>query len=140
MLWKNQLSSSLNVSYTENSNDTRGSKSVTNNISIGMELKKNFRGGGGIKLFGKGIDWTNELEATLLLAYGQAGGERFSPGSTLAEPIPSRTTLSVDPTVRYTFSKNINGSAFLGYGRTFLETTGQTTTTMRLGVSAVINF
>jgi Motility related/secretion protein len=140
MLWKNQLNSSLNVSYTENTSDTRGSKSVTNNVSVGMELKKNFRGGGGIKFFGKGIDWTNELEATLVMAYGQSGGERFQPGSTLSEPIPSRTSLSVDPLVRYTFSKNINGSAFIGYSRTHLETTGQTTTTMRLGVTAVINF
>jgi hypothetical protein len=140
MLWKNQLNSSLNVSYTENTNDTRGSRSVTNNISFGVELKKNFRGGGGIKLFGKGIDWTNELEATLLMAYARSGGERFQQGSTLSQPIPGRTALSIDPVVRYTFSRNINGSAFIGYGRTFLETTGQTTTTMRLGVSAVINF
>jgi hypothetical protein len=140
MLWKNQLNSSLNVSYTQNTSDTRGSRSITNNISVGMELKKNFRGGGGIKFFGKGIDWTNELEATVVMAYGQSGGERFQPGSTLSEPIPSRTSLSVDPVVRYTFSKNINGSAFIGYGRTHLETTGQTTTTMRLGVTAVINF
>lgn len=140
MLWKNQLNSSLNVSYTTNTNNNSGSRSVTNNISIGMELKKNFRGGGGIKLFGKGVDWTNELEATVIMAYAKSGGERFQPGSTLAEPIPSTSTLSVDPLVRYTFSKNVNGSAFIGYARSFFETTGQTTTTVRLGVTAVINF
>ena len=109
-------------------------------MSVGVELKKTFRAGGGIKLFGKGFDWTNEMEATLQMAYAQTGGERFQPGSTLAEPIPRTTSLSVDPLVRYTFSKNINGSAFIGYGRTFFETTGQTTTTVRLGVTAVINF
>ena len=140
LTWKNQLNSSLNVSLTSSTSDTRGSKTTTDNTSIGVELKKTFRGGGGLKLFGKGLQWNNEMEATLQMAYAQTGGERFQPGSTLAEPIPKTTALSIDPVVRYTFSKNINGSAFVGYGRNFLEQTGQTTTTVRLGVSAVINF
>ena len=140
MVWKNQLNSSLNVSYNTNTNNTQGSRSITSNTAIGVELKKTFRGGGGLKLFGKGFDWSNEMEATLQMAYARTGGERFQPGSTLAEPIPSTTTLSVDPLVRYTFSKNISGSAFIGYGRTHAEQTGQTTTTVRLGVTAVINF
>ncbi|MCI0452898.1 MAG: cell surface protein SprA [Candidatus Latescibacteria bacterium] len=140
MQWKNQLNSSINLSMTENTSDTRGSRSVSTSTSIGVELKKTFRGGGGLKLFGKGIDWTNEMEATLQMAYAQSGGERFQPGSILAEPIPKTTTLSVNPLVRYTFSRNINGSAFIGYERSFFETTGVTTTKVRLGVSAVINF
>ncbi|HXV13022.1 MAG TPA: cell surface protein SprA, partial [Candidatus Krumholzibacteria bacterium] len=117
MQWKNQLNSSINVSMTENTSDTRGSRSVNTSTSVGVELKKTFRGGGGLKLFGKGIDWTNEMEATLQLAYSTSGGERFQPGSTLAEPIPKSTALSVNPLVRYTFSRNINGSAFVGYER-----------------------
>ena len=74
------------------------------------------------------------------MGYAQTGGERFQPGSTIAEPIPKTTSLSVDPLVRYTFSRNINGTAFIGYARTFLETTGQTTTTVRLGLTAVVQF
>ncbi len=140
LTWKNQLNSSLNVSFTSNTSDTRGSKSTTDNTTVGVELKKTFRGGGGLKLFGKGFDWKNEMEATLQMAYARSGGERFQPGSSLAEPIPKMTSLSVDPLVRYTFSKNINGSAFVGYARNFMETTGQTTTTVRLGVTAIINF
>ncbi len=140
LTWKNELNSALNVSYTTNTSDTRGSKSATTNLSVGMELKKTFRGGGGIKLFGKGFDWANEMEATLQMAYAQTGGERFQPGSTLPEPIPKTTNLSVDPLVRYTFSRNINGSAFVSYGRAFDQTSGRTTTTVRLGVTAVINF
>jgi hypothetical protein len=80
------------------------------------------------------------MEATVTAAFARSGGQRFQPGSTLPEPIPKITSLSIDPLVRYTFSKNINGSAFIGYGRSFMETTGQTTTTVRLGVTAVINF
>jgi hypothetical protein len=140
LVWKNQINSSLNMSYNTNTNDTQGSRSITNNTSVGLELKKTFRGGGGLKIFGKGFDWRNEMEATLQMAYARTGGERFQPGSTLSEPIPRTTTLSVDPLVRYTFSKNISGTGFVGYGRTYTEQTGQTTTTVRLGVSAVINF
>ena len=140
LAWKNELNSSLNVSFSSNTSDTRGSRSETDNMSVALELKKTFRGGGGLKLFGKGLDWTNEMEATVTAAFARSGGQRFQPGSTLPEPIPKITSLSIDPLVRYTFSKNINGSAFIGYGRSFMETTGQTTTTVRLGVTAVINF
>jgi hypothetical protein len=140
MLWKNQLNSSLSVSITENTSDTRGSRAITDNFTVGIELRKTFRGGGGIKFFGKGLDWTNQLEASLQMAYAQSGGERYQPGSSLAEPIPKSTSLSVDPLVRYTFSQNISGTAFVGYARSFLETTGQTTTTVRLGLTAVVQF
>ncbi len=140
LVWKNQLNTSLNVSYNTNTNEQLGSRSITENTAIGLELKKTFRGGGGLKIFGKGFDWRNEMEATLQVAYARTGGERFQPGSTLAEPIPRTTTLNVDPLVRYTFSKNISGSAFIGYGRNYLQQSGQTTTSVRLGVTAVINF
>lgn len=140
LTWKNQLNSSLNVSYSNNLNDTQGARSEASSFSVNVELKKTFRGGGGLKLFGKGLDWTNEMEATLQMAYAQTGGERFQPGSTLAEPIPKTTALSIDPVVRYTFSKNINGSAFVGYARSFAEQSGVTTTAVRLGVTAIINF
>jgi hypothetical protein len=140
MTWKNELNSSLSLTYTENTNESGGARSVTDNASIAVELRRTFRGGGGLKLFGKGIDWKNEMETSLQMAYARSGGERFDPGSTVGQPIPKTTALTIDPVLRYSFSKNINGSAFFGYGRTHLETTGQTTTTVRLGVTAVINF
>jgi hypothetical protein len=80
------------------------------------------------------------METTLNIGYSKRGGERFSPGSTLGEPIPSTTEIRVGPRATYTFNTNINGSAFIDYTRSYTEALAQTTTTVRLGVTAVINF
>jgi len=138
--WKNQLNTTLNFSYSANTSETLGSKSKSTNGSLNLDLKRNFRGGGGLNFFGKKMSWKNEMETSLILAYSKSGGERSTPGSSLIEPIPSSTSLRVAPTVRYFFSRNINGSAFIDYSRNFAEQTDQTTTVLRVGVSAVITF
>ncbi len=138
--WKNDLTSTLNVALSENSSDTRGSKSVTSNLAVTLDLKKNFRAGGGFGFFGKTVKWSNELESTLNLAYSRTGGERFSPGATIGEPIPATTNIRVAPTVRYFFNRNINGSAFIDYTRTYAEALDQTITAVRVGITALINF
>ncbi len=139
MTWKNELQTTLSVSYSTASNDTRGSKSETNSQGVTLDLKRNFRGGGGINFFGKKMDWNNDLEASMSIAYSKSGGQRTVQGG-FSEPIPVSTSWRVFPTVRYTFSKNINGSAFIDYGRQFAEATRQTTTTVRIGVTAVVTF
>jgi len=146
-MWKNELNSTLGVSYGRNSSETRGataqvsgSKSTTTNFSVNLDLRKNFRAGGGLMLFGKGLKWNNELETTLIIAYTKNGGERFAQGSTVAQPIPSATSIRVGPTARYYFSKNVSGSAFVDYSRTYAEATDVTTTTVRVGITALINF
>jgi hypothetical protein len=139
-LWKNDLNTNLTVAIGENSSETRGSRSVTDNLNVGLDLRKNFRGGGGVGLFGKSISWTNQLEASLRLAYTRSGGERFERGSSLGTPVPVSTSFSVEPQARYTFSNNVSGSAFAGYTRSSTDATGRTTTLVRLGVTAVITF
>jgi hypothetical protein len=92
-----------------------------------------------MSFFGKEMKWNNTLETNLALAYTRAGGSRSTLGG-IEEPIPATTSFRVAPTVRYTFSKNVNGSAFIDYSRIFAEATDQTTTTVRVGVTAVIAF
>jgi hypothetical protein len=138
--WKNELTSTLGISKSENSSDTRGSKSVTSSFSVTLDLRKNFRAGGSIGFFGKQISFKNQLESTLNMAYSRSGGERFTPGSLTGTPIPSTTNIRIGPRVTYTFNTNINGSAFIDYTRAYAEALDQTITTVRLGISAVINF
>ena len=140
LAWKNELNSTLNFSYTSNTSETLGSASKSTAGSLGLDLKRNFRTGGGLNFFGKKMAWKNEMETSLILSYTRSGGERSTPGSSLVEPIPSTTSLRVSPTVRYFFSRTINGSAFVDYSRSFAEQTDQTTTVVRVGVSAVITF
>jgi len=139
MMWKNQMQTTLSVSYSSSSNDTRGSKSQTNSTAVSLEVKRDFRGGGGISFFGKQMSWNNDLETNLSIAYSRSGGDRTTLGG-FSEPIPLSTSWRVSPSARYIFSKNINGSAFIDYGRTFAEATRQTTTTVRVGVTAVVTF
>ena len=40
----------------------------------------------------------------------------------------------------YNFSQALNGRLFIDYGRTYTELTGQTITTVRVGISAVFTF
>jgi hypothetical protein len=139
MTWKNTMQTTLSVSYSTATNDTRGSKSQTNSQGVTLDLKRDFRGGGGIGFLGKKMNWNNDLETSLSITYSKAGGERTVLGG-FSEPIPASTSWRVFPTVRYTFSKNINGSAFIDYGRQYAEATRQTTTTVRVGVTAVVTF
>jgi hypothetical protein len=130
----------LKVAIAENSSETRGSRSTTNNLSVNLDLKKNFRAGGGFNFFGKEVKWTNELESNLAISYTKSSGERFLPGANIAEPIPATTNIRVAPNVRYFFNRNVNGSAFIDYTRSYAEALGQTITTLRLGITALINF
>ncbi len=138
--WKNDLTSTLGVARSQNSSETRGSKTVTNSFSVTLDLRKNFRAGGSIGLFGKDISFKNQLESTLNISYSKSGGERFTPGATDGTPIPATTNIRVGPRVTYTFNTNINGSAFIDYTRAYAEAQDQTITTLRLGISAIINF
>jgi hypothetical protein len=140
LAWKNQLNTTVNFSYTSNTSETQGSASKSTSGSLNLDLKRNFRGGGGFNFFGKKMAWKNEMETSLIVSYARSGGERSTPGSPLVEPIPSTTSLRVAPTLRYFFSRTINGSAFIDYARNFAEQTDQTTTIVRVGVSAVITF
>ena len=137
--WKNQMQTTLSVAYSSATNDTRGSKSETNSTGVSLDFKRDFRGGGGIGFLGKKMSWNNDLETSLSIAYTRSGGQRTTLGG-FSEPIPSSTSWRVFPTARYTFSKNINGSAFIDYGRQYAESTRQTTTTLRVGVTAVVTF
>jgi hypothetical protein len=139
MTWKNELQTTLSVAYSSNSNDTRGSTSKTTSTGVTVDFKRDFRGGGGIGLFGRKMSWNNNLETNLSFSYSRTGGERSVLGG-VSEPIPESTSFRVFPQVRYTFSKNVNGSAFIDYARVFTEATDQTTTTVRVGVTAVITF
>jgi hypothetical protein len=138
--WKNELTSTLAISLSENSSDTRGARSVTDGLSVTLDLRRNFRAGGGFGFFGKEINFKNSLETTLSMAYSKKGGERFTPGGNVPEPIPATTDIRVGPRVTYTFNTNINGSAFIDYTRSYAEALDQTISTVRLGVTAVINF
>ncbi|MCK5619549.1 MAG: hypothetical protein KAJ17_09115, partial [Candidatus Krumholzibacteria bacterium] len=142
--FKNQIRSTLSMAYNKNLSDNRGSISETNNLSVTLDLKKDFRGGSGFRLpipfLSKKIKWTSTLNSNLNITYTRAGGKRYQIGDEIFQPIPKTTSLSISPNLTYNFSRALNGRFFVDYGRSYAEATDQTTTTLRIGVSAVLNF
>ena len=142
--FKNQIKSTLSMAYNKNLTDNRGSISETSNLSVTLDLKKDFRGGSGFRLpipfLSKKIKWTSTLNSNLNITYTRAGGKRYQIGDEIFQPIPKTTSLSISPNLTYNFSRALNGRFFIDYGRSYAEASEQTTTTLRIGVSAVLNF
>ncbi len=142
--FKNEVNSTLAVSYTSNLTDNRGSITEKSTMSITLDLKKDFRGGSGFKLpipfFSKEVKWTSTLNSNVNISYSRTGGKRYQEGSELTQPIPGTTGLSISPNLTYTFSRAVNGRLFIDYGRSYAEASDRTTTTLRIGLSAVLSF
>jgi hypothetical protein len=142
--FKNEITSTLSMSYSKNTSDNRGSITETSNMSITLDLKKNFTGGSGFKLpipfLAKKIKWSSTLNSNLNISYARSGGKRYQTGEEIFQPIPRTSSLRVSPNLTYNFSRALNGRFFVDYGRTYAEASDQTTTTLRIGVSAVLTF
>jgi hypothetical protein len=142
--FKNEVNSTLAVSYTKNLTDNRGSITERSSMTIALDLKKDFRGGSGFRLpipfFSKEVKWTSTLNSNLNISYSRSGGKSYQAGSELNQPIPGTTGLSISPNLTYTFSRAINGRLFVDYGRSYAEASDRTTTTLRIGLSAVLSF
>lgn len=142
--FKNEINSTLTGSYNRSTSDQRGSKTETSSMSVTLDLKKDFRGGSGLKLpipfFRKEIKWRSTLNTNLSITYSRTGGKKFLPGSTVYEPIPITTSLSVSPNLTYNFSSALNGRFFVDYARSYAQATDQTITSLTIGISAALTF
>jgi hypothetical protein len=109
-----------------------------------VDFKKDFRGGSGFKLpipfLSKEIKWTSTLNTNLSITYTRASGKRYEEGSEIFQPIPLTTSLKISPSATYNFSRAINGRIFIDYGRAYAESSNQTTTSLRIGISAALTF
>jgi cell surface protein SprA len=142
--FKNDINTNLTTAYTKNDNDVRGNKTESNTISVNLNFKKELKGGSGFKLpipfFRKEVKWKSRLTTGLGISYMRTGGKRYVVGSEFFTPIAMTSSFGVSPNMMYSFSQALNGRFFIDYGRSFTEQTGQTTTTVRVGVSAVFTF
>jgi hypothetical protein len=142
--FKNEINSTLSMSYNKSTSDSRGSVTETGNMTIALDLKKDFRGGAGFKLpipfLSREVKWKSTLNTNMNISYNRAGGKRYQAGSELFQPIPLTTSLRISPSMTYNFSRALNGRFFVEYGRSYAEATDQTVTTLRIGISAVLTF
>jgi hypothetical protein len=141
--WKNRVTTSLNTSFTTNSSETRGSINETSVKSVSVDVKYSFEAGKAIKLplpFLRNKKLKGKLDTTMNVGYNTSAGKRSVPGSAFFEPLPGTNSLRVSPRATYSFSRAMNGSLFIDYSRAFSEATNQTTTTIRVGLTAIFAF
>jgi hypothetical protein len=142
--FKNEINSTLGISYRMDKTDNRGNIVENNNWSVALDLKKAFKGGSGFRLpipfLSKKIKWTSALNSNLTMSYARSSGKRYETGSELYNPIPMTSTLKVSPSFTYNFSRALNGRFFIDYVRAYAQASNQTTTTLRVGISAALTF
>jgi len=140
--WANGLNATLSGNYTSRRVGTAGNETRTNSMGVSLTFKHSMRGGKTLKfpLFGKGKKLKGNLDTTLDISYDRTGGERRSRFLPEPEPLPKTTKLKVSPRLTYSFSARLRGSVFLGYNRSYNESTNQTITAISVGINAVFTF
>lgn len=141
--WKNRVTTSVNTSFTTNTSDTRGAINETSAKSVSLDLKYSFEAGKALKVplpFLRNKKLKGKLDTTLNIAYNTSAGKRTVPGSAFFEPLPGTNSLRLSPRATYSFSRALNGSLFIDFSRSFSEATNQTTTIIRVGLTAIFTF
>lgn len=142
--WKNGLNSTLTFARNKRINDTRGSKTELTGITVAMDLKYSFRPGKGLGIplpfLSNKLNLKSNLDTSLNIAYSRNSGQRYSSLSPEPEDLPGTNSLRVSPRMTYNFSRTLNGSFFVDYSRSYSEASNQTTTLIRMGITAIFTF
>lgn len=142
--WKNGLNSTVSFARSKRINDTRGSKTELTGMTVAMDLKYSFAPGKGMRiplpfLSGK-LNFKSNLDTSLNMSYSRNSGQRFSSLSPLPEDLPGTNVLRVSPRMTYNFSRTLNGAFFIDYSRSYSDASNQTTTVVRVGITAIFTF
>jgi cell surface protein SprA len=141
--WKNGMSSTLSFQLSTNKQDKRGSLQENRTMGINLDTKYAFTPGKALRIplpFLRSKKLRSRLDSSLSMGYTRSSGKRATSSLAVFQPIPGTTTLRVSPRMTYNFSRALNGSFFIDYSRFFSEASNQTTTTVRVGISAIFTF
>ncbi len=142
-VWKNEIQSSVGVQYAKDKTDSRGSINENSNLGVNLDLKYSFTPGNAIKIplpFLRNKTLKSRLDTSMSAGYTRQGGRRSSgePGRFVS--VPGQSTIRFSPRVAYNFTAALNGSFFIDYSRTHADASDQTTTIVRLGLTATFTF
>jgi hypothetical protein len=147
--WKNSLVTTASFVLGNRGTRRGGEESGNRSRSLSFDLRYVFSSESGIPipipfLFDQRIKLRSRLNFRMNSSYSQdsryekdltqAGGEGFEVN------LGRSSTLTLNPSFSYQFSRNLNGQFFTRYMRSSNENTGQTRTTVRVGLSATFNF
>jgi hypothetical protein len=142
--WRNGINSTLSYSHDSRVNATHGSKTELTSMNVSIDLKYTFAPGKGLRIplpfMSKQWKFKSTLDTAVDMSYARNSGLRYSSLYPMPEKLPGTNTLRVSPRMTYNFSRTLNGSLFVDYSRMYSEATNQTTTTVRVGVTAIFTF
>ncbi len=141
--WKNTMQSAVGVQYGKELNDTRGSVTENSNLSVSLDLKYSFTPGKALRVplpFLKNRTLKSRLDTSLNTAYARTGGRRSADAPGRFVSVPGTTSIKFSPRVAYNFSTALNGSFFIDFSRTHSDASDQTTTIVRVGLTATFTF
>jgi hypothetical protein len=142
-VWKNQMQSSVGVQYAKDKLDSRGSITENSNLGVNVDFKYSFTPGKALRLplpFLRNKTLKSRLDTSVSGGFTKTGGRRSAGAPGRFVSLPGQTTIRVSPRLAYNFTQALNGSVFIDYSRTHADATDQTTTIVRVGITATFTF
>jgi cell surface protein SprA len=141
--WKNAIQSAVGVQYGKDLSDTRGSVTENSNLSVALDMKYTFNPGKALSLplpFLKNRTLKSRLDTSVSAGYSKTGGRRSAGEPGRFVTVPGTTQIKLSPRVAYNFTTALNGSFFIDYSRSHSDASDQTTTIVRVGLTATFTF
>jgi hypothetical protein len=141
--FKNDIRSSVGVQYQTDETKTRGAVTENSNLAVNFDLKYTFTPGKALSIplpFLRNKTLKSRLDTSVSAGYNQQGGRRSTGQAGRFEPIPGTSVIRFSPRVAYNFSQALNGAFFIDFSRSYAEQSDQTTTIVRIGLTATFTF
>ena len=141
--WKNAIQSAVGVQYGKDLSDTRGSVTENSNLSVALDMKYTFTAGKALSVplpFLKNRTLKSRLDTSVSAGYSKTGGRRSAGEPGRFVTVPGTTTIKLSPRVAYNFTTALNGSFFVDISRSHNDASDQTTTIVRVGLTATFAF
>jgi hypothetical protein len=141
--WKNDIRSTVGVQYQTDKTETRGAVTENSNLAVNLDLKYTFTPGKAISIplpFLRNKTLKSRLDTSVSTGYSRTGGRKSSGEAGRFIPVPGTSVIRFSPRVAYNFTQALNGAFFIDFSRTYAEQTDQTTTIVRIGLTATFTF
>jgi hypothetical protein len=141
--FKNDIRSSVGLQYVKDMTDTKGAVNENTSFNLNADVKYTFPPGKALKIplpFLRNKTFKSRLDTSLGGGYSKIGGRRSTGEAGRFVSLPGSSTIRVSPRVTYNFSSALNGSFFIDYSRSYSDASDQTTTVVRVGLTATFTF
>jgi hypothetical protein len=141
--WKNDIRSTIGVQYQNDKTETRGATTENSNLAVNLDLKYTFTPGKALSIplpFLRNKTLKSRLDTSVSAGFSKTGGRTSSGEAGRFVSVPGNRLIRFSPRVAYNFTQALNGAFFIDFSRSYAEQTDQTTTLVRIGLTATFTF